>query len=186
MPPVITSTLLALCVLLAAPQRDVTQVSQETLRLGFFDSTERNGFQFSVNEDAYVAVFDLGLNFVELTYPAIGADLRRLRFGGIRELAEVDHFFTAGRYLVPIRTSRGWTARTRSGTLMKGKHVMIVVSKRPLRFERLNELYEGEGETFRLHNSLGVVGDLPQLLLRTILPDFLAPDWDYHLHWIRE
>jgi hypothetical protein len=87
--------------------------------------------------------------------------------------------------MLPLRSGRVWSGMTRSGNLMKGDHILVVASKRPFQFERLNSLYEGEGETLRLRYSLGVVEDLPDLLLRTILPDYGADDWASWLHWVR-
>jgi hypothetical protein len=127
----IAAVFVALLTFTTAPaDASVTQPRDSVIRIEFFDPFDRSSLQFSISEDAYIAVFEVGRSRAELIYPAIG--------------------------------------------------------KRPFRFERLNELYEGEGTTLRPRNSLGVVEDLPELLLRAILPDYDAPDWNAYLHWILE
>jgi len=186
MPIIALTTALMLALTLAAPAGPKPESEQQkAIELLFYDPYDRSSFQFSISEEAHVAVFELGRSRASLVYPAIGDQLRRLRRGEVDDVAGFDDVYAAGRHMLPLRSGRVWSGATRSGNLMKGDHILVLASKRPFRFEQLNSLYEDEGEMLRLRYSLGVVEDLPDLLLRTILADYAADDWASWLHWVR-
>jgi hypothetical protein len=180
------ATIVALLItLLSATQAaDRSAPQQRTIDLEFFDPYDRATYQFSISEGAYIAVFEIGGMRASLWYPAIGADLRRLRYGGASSLPEPSNFFDEGRHLLPPPVGRRWSG-TAETLLMPTTRLLIVASKQPFRFERLNELYVGQGETFARHNSFGDPDDFVEVLLRTIVPNHDGDDWTAYLHEVR-
>ncbi len=154
-------------------------------RLEFFEAADGKSFDFGISEPAYVAVFTVHMGRASLIYPAVGDDLRKLRFGERKTLPEPANLYKPGRHLLPRGAGQVWTANSTNITMMKGPHILVLASRRQFHFEKLNSLYEGEGPGLRKHNSMGVVKDMPQLLMRTIVPEYTAKDWDFYLHWIR-
>lgn len=165
---------------------DAPTIRQTGLELEFFDPFGRSSYQFAISEEAYVAVFEIRPGRVELTYPAIGDELRAVRYEGAESIAEQDNLFPAGRHLLPQRAGRIWSGRTENGFLLKGRHILVVASKKPFTFERLNGLFVDEGETLRRHNSFGAVEDFTNVLIQTITPGYAQGEWAAYLHWIRD
>src|SRR5688572_28777726 len=116
-----------------------------------------DGVRFGLKEEAYVAIFRVGLGNATLIYPAIGDELRKLRFGESKALPKPTNLYRPGRHRIPDRAGRVWSASTENGGLMKGQHLLVIASRKPFRFEQLNSLYVGDGKTLARHNSLGVV-----------------------------
>ena len=165
---------------------DAPPVRQTSIELEFFDPFGRSSYQFAVSEEAYIAVFEIRPGRVELTYPAIGDELRAVRYEGVEAVSEQDNLFSAGRHLLPQRAGRVWSGRTENGFLQKGRHILVVASREPFTFERLNSLFVGEGETLHRHNSFGAVEDFTEVLIETITPGYARGDWAAYLHWIRD
>lgn len=174
----LTSLLTALSVADAPP-------TQRAIEIDFHDPFGRSSYQFSLSEGAYVAVFEVGQRRATLIFPAIGDELRRLRFGLAQTLPEPDNWYEEGRHLLPRRAGRVWSGTTENGFLMKGDHILVVASRQPFRFEHLNDLYVGEGEILRPRNSFGAPDDFTERLLRAIVPNIEAQEWAAYLHWIR-
>ena len=182
-PGIVTAALSVMSVL---PSVAPPSATTDSIRIEFFDPFGRSSYQFSISEDAYIAVFEIRPFRVELTYPAIGDQLRDLRYGDRAALSVPDHFYSAGRHALPRRAGRVWSGRTENGYLLKGRHILVVASREPFTFDRLNSLFVDEGETFRRHNSLGIADDFTRLLIETIVPNYEAGTWGSYLHWIRE
>lgn len=175
-----------LMALLASLTWMVPSIAQTDLTIAFYDPFDRSSYQFEINEDAYIAVFEITASRVQLTYPAIGDALRDLRYGDATSIPAPDNFYEAGRHLLPQRAGRIWSGRTENAYLLKGRHILVVASRKPFTFERLNGLFVGEGQTLRRHNSFGAPEDFTNELIRTIVPDFDLHQWVAYLHWIRD
>lgn len=176
---------LLLSAVLTQPAGDLEPDRQQQIVLEFFDPHGRSSYQFNISESAYIAVFEVGQRKATLVYPAIGPELRKMRFEDMESLPPLDNIFEAGRHVLPPRSGRVWSGTTDTGFLMKGDHILLVASKRQFDFERLNDLYVGQDEKFAKRNSFGAVDDFTRVLLRTILPEYEAEDWTAYLHWIR-
>ena len=177
---------LAINLVLVTPSGPPAPVAVDSIEIQFFDPFGRSSYQFAISEDAYIAVFEIRAFRVELTYPAIGDQLRDLRYGDRTSLSDPENFYSAGRHMLPQRAGRVWSGRTENGYLLKGRHVLVVASREPFTFDRLNDLFVGQGETLARHNSLGSADDFTRLLMQAIIPDYGARTWGAYLHWIRE
>ena len=161
-------------------------MQQRPIDLEFFDPYDRSTYQFNISESAYIAVFEVGQRRATLVYPAIGPELRKIRYNEMERLETPDNLFEAGRHLLPPRSGRVWSGTTDTGFLMKGDHILIVASRRQFDFERLNDLYVGQDDRLARRNSFGAVDDFTHILLKAILPEYDADDWTAYLHWVRQ
>lgn len=181
MPRMLVVALLAL--FLASPlaaQRDAGS-TQETppLCLGVLSRHYQSPFGFEISGAAYVAVFRIDGNRVRLVFPFLGPDLRHARFAGGVLPREPETLFPPGKHVIPRDIPGNWSARSENKTLPHEHYLLVVASRYPLRFERLNGL-------LKVGRSMGFVeGDLSVVLARSIVPDPNSDDWEAYLHWIR-
>jgi hypothetical protein len=92
---------------------------------------------------------------------------------------EPKNLFPPGQHVVPREVSGSWSARAENKTLPQEDYLLLIASRKPLKFEGLNNI-------LKVGTSLGFVEpDLSVTLARAIVPDPESGDWAAYLHWIR-